>query len=248
MNLIGRIMNASNAFLGVTNIPGTTVGAPSVNQTTWLPLGTPSASATGEIGVKVITIGSGGGTSSSQVQGTAPDGSAVVGNPVYVGGVGVVASTYTGTESAGQAVPVRVDTASGGLLVDNRKLTTTDDAIKMLPIVQASTLGTTSGRTAALVATAVIIKASAGNLYCLNLVNPNASIVYVKLYDATTVTVGTTAIRFTIVLAANGQFTMRGTDSPINFATGIGIACVTGVADINSTAPATGVITEYEYV
>lgn len=61
MSLLGRIMNASNAFLGVTNIPGTTVGAPAVNETTWLPLGTAGASATGEVGVKVLVVGGSGG-------------------------------------------------------------------------------------------------------------------------------------------------------------------------------------------
>lgn len=50
------ILNASNAFFTVTNY----TGASTLQTTRWLPLGTVGASATGEIGLKVLLIGSSG--------------------------------------------------------------------------------------------------------------------------------------------------------------------------------------------
>jgi hypothetical protein len=63
MSLLGRILDASNAFLKVTNFQGTqgTIGE---SQTTFIPLGTVGAVPTGEVAVKVIVIAdSSGGTS-----------------------------------------------------------------------------------------------------------------------------------------------------------------------------------------
>lgn len=191
----------------------------------------------------------GGGSSfTGNVQGIAADQAAPSGFPVLTAGIAVVASTYTGTYTAGQVEAIHLDTVSGGVLGHIRKLTITNDQVGVLPVVQAATIGFTKYRNASLSSLGSVIKGSAGNLYCLNVVNTNASIVYCKLFDTASLVIGTTIPVFTIVLAANGQFTMRGTDAPINFGTGIAIAAVTGFADNNSTAPGTAIIVEGEYV
>lgn len=82
MLISNPIYDASNDFIFVTTLQG----VPSTGQLTGNPLGTVGGTTTGEIGVKVIVIGGATGTGSSQVQGTAADGAAPVGNPVLIGG------------------------------------------------------------------------------------------------------------------------------------------------------------------
>lgn len=105
------ILNASNEFLVVTNLP---IGSASTFGE--LPLGTVGASATGELGVKVISVGSGTGASSTTVQGTAADNAVAVGNPVYTGGLAVTSSTYSPAYTAGDAAALAVDKTTGALI------------------------------------------------------------------------------------------------------------------------------------
>lgn len=87
------------------------------------------------------------------------------------------------------------------------------------------------------------IKASAGQLYELQLINRTTGILYVKLYDATTgnTTVGSTTPVMTIPVPANadsdGAGVVRNWPNGLNFANAITIAATTGFADNDTGAP-----------
>lgn len=89
--------------------------------------------------------------------------------------------------------------------------------------------------------------ASAAGLYIrgFNIINPNTSDVYVKFYDATAAntTVGTTTPILTLFVPANGSvFEPYNKDNIVAFfSTAITLACVTGLADNNTTAPSTAI-------
>lgn len=114
------------------------------------------------------------------------------------------------------------------------------------PIVPTARLST---RLTALTNVAQNIKSSQASLYGFNIINTNASVVYVKFYDvaAASVTVGTTAVKHTIKLESNeSKFILL--DTPIRyFTTAISCACVTGVADSDTTAPGTAIHVEGFY-
>lgn len=89
------------------------------------------------------------------------------------------------------------------------------------------------------------VKATAGSIFGWFFFNAHATdIRYIKIYNATTanVTVGTTTPVLTIPLPAKGGANVFIAPTPyftngIYFDTAITVACVTGVADNNSSAP-----------
>ena len=96
-------------------------------------------------------------------------------------------------------------------------------------------------RNTALTNTASQIKATAGQTRGWNLINLNAIAVYVKFYDAlaASVVVGTTTVVRTLAIPSGGVFFLETQSvSQDDFLTAISIACVTGIADNNATAPA----------
>lgn len=80
------------------------------------------------------------------------------------------------------------------------------------------------------------IKTTNGNLYGWYLYNAGAAVRYFKFYNVATATVGTTTPFLTIAVPAGGganvEFSMG-----ITFNTAISLACTTGVADADATAP-----------
>lgn len=100
-------------------------------------------------------------------------------------------------------------------------------------------------RNEALSNTKLAVKVGAGNLFSVNLINVNATPVYVKFYDAliASVTVGTTIPILTLAIPA-GDGTTPGIvvgELVKYFATGLVIAAVTELADSGTTAPATAI-------
>lgn len=88
--------------------------------------------------------------------------------------------------------------------------------------------------------------ASAAGLYIrgFNIINPNPTDVYVKFYDAlaTDVTVGTTTPILTLFVPSGTVFEPYRKDNVIAFfSTACTLACVTGLADSNTTAPSTAI-------
>jgi hypothetical protein len=106
-------------------------------------------------------------------------------------------------------------------------------------------------RNTALSNTAQTIKSSAGNIYGVNIINPGASIAYVKFFDAASVTVGTTAPVFVLQVAAGAQVII-GNDNvvPLEFfqTNSIKVAAVTTLADAGNTAPSTALYIEVKYL
>lgn len=95
-------------------------------------------------------------------------------------------------------------------------------------------------------ATPQSVKAGSGNIYALNLINPNTTPVYVKFYNvaAGSVVVGTTPVALTVAVPAGDSITpgiVFGSISPFFFSTAISFAVVTGLADSNAGAPASNI-------
>lgn len=82
------------------------------------------------------------------------------------------------------------------------------------------------------------IKATAGQIYAIKGYNANASVRYLKLYNATaaSTTVGTTTPVFTLPLEAQKSFEFTPA-YPMEFTTAICAAVTTGLADNNTGAP-----------
>lgn len=87
--------------------------------------------------------------------------------------------------------------------------------------------------------TAQAVKASAGNLYGWNIINPNATAVYVKFYNiaAASVTVGTSAVALTLMIPAQGSVYLEPSCIQQYFSTAISVACTLNLADNDNTDP-----------
>jgi hypothetical protein len=88
---------------------------------------------------------------------------------------------------------------------------------------------------------ATSVKASAGQLYWLHVVNMNAAVRYLKFYNkASSPTVGTDTPVYTFPIPASttGAGFVLSFPVPITFATGIALAITTGVADSDTGAVA----------
>lgn len=84
-----------------------------------------------------------------------------------------------------------------------------------------------------------------------NFINPNSTDVYVKFYDAlaANVTVGTTTPILTLMVPSNGSiFEAYDQNKTIAFfSTALTVACVTGLADNDTTAPSTAIHASIQY-
>lgn len=88
--------------------------------------------------------------------------------------------------------------------------------------------------------TAVTVKSSAGQVYVIQATNTNASARFLKLYNSTSATVGTTTPVHTFVIPgnANGAGFIYSIPGGEAYGTGIQIGITTGVADNDTGAPA----------
>lgn len=89
--------------------------------------------------------------------------------------------------------------------------------------------------------TAIVVKASAGQVYKVRATNNSAVIAYVKLYDAVSATAGSGTPIDTIMIpaaTAGGAGIVDSTDIGWVHATGIAYTVTTGIADADTTAPA----------
>jgi hypothetical protein len=85
-----------------------------------------------------------------------------------------------------------------------------------------------------------VIKASAGNVYNITASNNGAATAFVKLYNSTTVTVGTTAIAVIIPVPAGGVINVPFGALGSRFSTGICLSITNLIADADTTAVAAG--------
>ncbi len=84
-------------------------------------------------------------------------------------------------------------------------------------------------------ATGSVVKATGGNVCLINAHNASAAVRYVKLYNKATAATAADTPRLRFHLPAGGSLTVS-VPNGISFPAGIGVRCVTGVADNDNTA------------
>ena len=107
------------------------------------------------------------------------------------------------------------------------------------------TLGTL---VAPLTVAATVVKATPGKLYSLSVGNAQATAVYLKVYNAASVTLGTTSPIQNYLVPANGTFNVDINDVGLYFSTGICIAVTGGQALLDSTALTTAAVVNYSFI
>ena len=107
------------------------------------------------------------------------------------------------------------------------------------------TLGTL---VAPLTVAATVVKATAGKLYSISVGNAQATAVYLKVYNAASVTLGTTSPIQNYLVPANGTFNASISDVGLFFSTGICIAVTGGQALLDSTALTTAAVVNYSFI
>jgi hypothetical protein len=156
------------------------------------------------------------------------------------------------------ALGMRSDTPSSTVSTTGRYTMELFDSLgrQWVNTVYANTLNQNHShlRTTALTNTPLAIKGAAGNLYGMNVINPNATPVYLKFYNvaAGSVVVGTGIIDTIIVPAADGTNPGSIILTPevvalYFFSTAISVAAVTGIADADNTAPSTALTAKFIY-
>jgi hypothetical protein len=134
-----------------------------------------------------------------------------------------------------------------------------DNTGAVISPAQASAIANTTGGTstyaalggtgnALLTNTPVAVKASAGNVYGLDFVNPGSSAAYVQIFDvaAASVTLGTTVPKLSKWIPAFGGWEEKfAGETKISFGTAITVAATT--TPTGNTAPATGIIANIVY-
>jgi hypothetical protein len=122
-------------------------------------------------------------------------------------------------------------------------------------ILPSSPSGLSRYRQTALSSTAQSIKASGGNLIGYSLVNVNTVPVYVKFYDAASVTVGTTTPVAVVMVPASNGTTPGARDGqvidpihPLSFTNAIQVACTGALADSDTSTPSTAIYLEATYL
>ena len=114
---------------------------------------------------------------------------------------------------------------------------------------QTGTNGQTLGTLVApLTVAATVVKATAGRLYSISVGNAQATAVYLKVYNAASVTLGTTSAIQNYLVPANGTFNVDINDYGLYFSTGICIAVTGGQALTDSTALTTAAVVNYSFI
>ena len=95
---------------------------------------------------------------------------------------------------------------------------------------------------------ALSVKTTAGRLHFLHVGNPNTSAVYVKVFNAASVTLGTTSAAMNFYIPASSAFALPINDVGLYFSAGIFVA-VTGAASLtDNTAITTGCEINLSYI
>ena len=110
------------------------------------------------------------------------------------------------------------------------------------------TLGTL---VAPLTVAATVVKATAGKLYSISVGNAQTTAVYLKVYNAASVTLGTTSPIQNYLIpggTTGGTFNVDINDTGLYFSTGICIAVTGGQALLDSTALTTAAVVNYSFI
>ena len=116
----------------------------------------------------------------------------------------------------------------------------------------AATNGMTLGTLVApLTVAATVVKASAGKLYSMSVGNAQTTAVYLKIYNATAVTLGTTSPIQNFLVpggTTGGAFNLSINDVGLYFSTGICFAVTGGQPLLDSTALTTAAVVNYSFI
>lgn len=192
----------------------------------------------GKVGLDQTTPGTTNATSLAQIGSTA----VATGSGVMTAGVQrvAIASDSPGIITTGTAgTPSAIVLSVQGVTSMTPLLATITGAANLVP---ATSGGLSRSRT--LIpnnTTAIVVKASAGQVYKIRATNNSATISYIKLYDATSATAGSGTPVDTIMIpaaTAGGAGIVDTSDIGWAHATGITYVVTTGIADADTTAPA----------
>lgn len=138
-----------------------------------------------------------------------------------------------------------VKNASGS----NVSLKTTTDGSDEVPHHIIETPALTSFRSLAVNSTAVAVKASAGNLWGLNILNLDTVDIFVKLYNVAAASVNPASDVPALVfqVPASGSIVIPPWARLHAFATAIAVRAVTGSGDTNTSAPGTLPLIQIKY-
>lgn len=142
-----------------------------------------------------------------------------------------VSLVSTRQQSINNSLPVSVLSAPTTAVTGTVTATVTGGTT--LPVTPTTTFTNSTATT-----NGTVIKASAGTLWNVVVSNVNAAARYLKFYNSTTVTVGTTTPVMTITIPAGGTVNIAGGSNGIRFATGICLGITTGMADADTGAVA----------
>jgi hypothetical protein len=174
-------------------------------------------------------------------QATIQAGTAEIGNVKNSGTFAVQSTLQTGSNAIGKLA------ANSGVDIGDVDVTSISAGANLVGDVGISGArtsgGTTIFRSIDLDEGALeVVKASAGQIYWIHAMNLSASTRFVKIYDATSGTIGTGTPVLTFPIATqgttNGAGFMLAVPNGIEFSTGISVGASTGIADNDTGAPA----------
>lgn len=94
----------------------------------------------------------------------------------------------------------------------------------------------------------LVVKSTAGRLHNLSVGNPNVGAVYLKIFNATTATLGTTSANLNYFIPAGGTATIPINDIGIYFSSGIVMAVAGGASLTDNTSITTSCALNYSYI
>lgn len=160
--------------------------------------------------------------------------------------VDAVSATNISTNIA-QMNGVTVTMGNGASGTGVQRVTIASDSTgQVAPAANATATGATFSYQSALSSTKTAIDASAGNLYGYHIYNPNSVVIYIQCWNlaSASVTVGTTAPSFVIVVPAFG-WADSSYPVPITFGTALTVAATTTAS--GSGAPTSGLTANFWY-
>src|ERR1700761_6490520 len=116
-----------------------------------------------------------------------------------------------------------------------------------------NSVATTNGLSLGTVVTAATpavtgIKTNAGSLHHMTVSNPNVTAVYLKIFNATTASLGTTSATMNYLVPANSATPIYIGDQGLYFSTGILIAVTGGISLTDNTAISSGCAVSYSWI
>ena len=132
-------------------------------------------------------------------------------------------------------------------------VTTVSTVTSVTAVAALNSVATTNGLSIGTVVTTATpatnsIKATAGRLHHISIGNPNASAVYLKIWNVAAPTLGTTAANMNYLIPATSQTTIPINDVGLYFSTAIVVAVTGGISLTDNTAISAGCAVSYSWI